>query len=70
MFNVLINDLEERLACNIIRFSDDVKLGQNPCKGSPVCHSSNWDEKAYSNLMKLDRDKFNVLGMRRKEPLQ
>lgn len=30
----------------------------------------NWDEQAYRNLMKLDKDKYSVLGMRRNELLQ
>ena len=34
LFNIFINDLEERLACTIIKFAHDVKLGGNPFKGS------------------------------------
>lgn len=36
LFNALINDLKERLACNVIRFADEVKLRRNPSKDSPV----------------------------------
>lgn len=84
LFNVLINGLEERLACNIVRFAgrENSQTGRESMQRQPCLHNiiqscldnwdeewDNWDEQAYRNLTKLN-NKFNVLGMRRKEPVQ
>lgn len=70
--NIFNNDLEGRLACTIIEFADDVKLGRNPFQGSTTIQSGldSQEEEDYRNFMKLNKDECNVLGLGEKDPLQ
>lgn len=34
LFNILINDLEESLTCTVVKFADDIKLGEKHSKAA------------------------------------